>query len=53
MAVAFFDAAATANDGQPYRNIYTWYFSMRDGKLSIVHVDLNRDAVRLVWRAPM
>lgn len=32
MVIMFFDAAATTNDGQPYRNTYTWYFRMRDGK---------------------
>lgn len=29
--IVFFDAAATTNDEQPYRNTYTWYFRMRDG----------------------
>jgi ketosteroid isomerase-like protein len=29
--IAFFDAAATTTDDQPYRNTYTWYFRMRDG----------------------
>jgi len=33
MVIAFFDAAATTKDGQPYRNTYTWYFHMRDGKV--------------------
>ena len=32
MVVIFFDAAATTRDGQPYRNTYTWYFQMKDGK---------------------
>jgi uncharacterized protein len=27
-----FDGAATARDGRPYRNSYTWYFEMNDGK---------------------
>ena len=31
MVIAFFDAAATTNDGQPYRNTYTWYFRMKEG----------------------
>lgn len=29
-----FDAAATAADGLPYRNTYTWYFVMRDAKVT-------------------
>lgn len=34
MVIVFFDAAATAKDGVPYRNTYTWYFQMREGKVS-------------------
>jgi len=29
--IAFFDATATAKDGKPYKNTYTWYLQMRDG----------------------
>ena len=29
MVIIFFDAAATAKDGVPYHNTYTWYFQMR------------------------
>jgi ketosteroid isomerase-like protein len=29
----FSDAEATARDGVPYRNTYTWYFQMKDGKV--------------------
>jgi uncharacterized protein len=32
--ITLFDAAATAADGVPYRNTYTWYFFMRDGKVT-------------------
>lgn len=32
--ITLFDAAATAADGVPYRNTYTWYFYMRDGKVT-------------------
>jgi ketosteroid isomerase-like protein len=34
--ITLFDAAATAADGVPYRNTYTWYFSMHDGKVTTV-----------------
>ena len=34
MVVILFDAAATAKDGVPYRNTYTWYFQMKDGKVT-------------------
>lgn len=33
MVVALFDAEAVANDGKPYKNTYTWYMRMRDGKI--------------------
>ena len=29
MVIIFFDAAATAKDGVPYYNTYTWYFQMK------------------------
>lgn len=32
MVIILFDAAGTALDGKPYRNTYTWYFRMKDGK---------------------
>jgi ketosteroid isomerase-like protein len=28
MVIALWDGAATAKDGKPYRNTYTWYFRM-------------------------
>lgn len=33
MVIALFDAEAVARDGKPYRNTYTWYMRMRDGKI--------------------
>lgn len=33
MVIALFDAEATARDGKPYRNTYTWYMRMRAGKI--------------------
>lgn len=33
MVIILFDAAATAKDGVPYRNTYTWYFRMKDAKV--------------------
>jgi uncharacterized protein len=32
MVIALWDGEATAADGRPYRNTYTWYFRMQDGK---------------------
>ncbi|MFC5061866.1 nuclear transport factor 2 family protein [Actinomycetospora atypica] len=31
--VALFDASATACDGRPYRNTYTWYLRLVDGAI--------------------
>jgi ketosteroid isomerase-like protein len=31
--IAYFDASATARDGQPYRNTYTWYLRLEDGAI--------------------
>ncbi len=30
MVIAYFDASATARDGKPYRNTYTWYLRVKD-----------------------
>ena len=31
--IILFDAEATARDGQPYHNTYTWYFQVKDSKV--------------------
>jgi len=33
MVVILFDGEATAMDGVPYRNTYTWYFHIRETKV--------------------
>lgn len=33
MVIVLFDGVATATDGQEYRNTYTWYLRMRDGRV--------------------
>jgi ketosteroid isomerase-like protein len=33
MVIALFDAEAIARDGKPYKNTYTWYMRMREGKI--------------------
>jgi uncharacterized protein len=33
MVIAFFDGEGTALDGQPYKNTYTWYMRVREGKI--------------------
>jgi ketosteroid isomerase-like protein len=32
--IILFDAAATAADGLAYKNTYTWYFTMKDGRVT-------------------
>lgn len=32
MVIVLWDGEAIAGDGRPYRNTYTWYFRMQDGK---------------------
>jgi ketosteroid isomerase-like protein len=31
--IAYFDGVATARDGVPYTNSYTWYLRMHDGRI--------------------
>jgi uncharacterized protein len=33
MVIALFDASGTVRDGKPYRNTYSWYMQMRDGRI--------------------
>lgn len=33
MVIALFDGEGTARDGKPYRNTYSWFMRMRDGKI--------------------
>jgi ketosteroid isomerase-like protein len=32
--IVFFDAKGIARDGVPYENTYTWYLTMRDGRIT-------------------
>ena len=31
--IAYFDASATARDGRPYHNTYTWFLQIKDGSI--------------------
>ena len=33
MVVVLFDGEGTARDGKPYRNTYSWYMQMREGRV--------------------
>jgi ketosteroid isomerase-like protein len=41
--IAFFDGTATAKDGKPYNNTYTWYMRIHDG--AIVEVTAFFDTI--------
>lgn len=41
--IAYFTATATATDGKPYNNTYSWYLRMRDG--AIVEVTAFFDTI--------
>ena len=36
MVIVLFDGEGTARDGKPYRNTYSWYMRMRNGKVDEV-----------------
>lgn len=50
MVIALFDAEATARDGKPYRNTYTWYMRMRDGKIDEVTAFFDSIEFADFWR---
>lgn len=47
--IALWDGRATTRDGQPYRNTYAWFFTMRDGKATEVTAFLDMAAYTEVW----
>ncbi|MDX2239288.1 MAG: nuclear transport factor 2 family protein [Leptolyngbyaceae cyanobacterium bins.302] len=50
MVIALWDGTATAKDGKPYGNTYSWYMTMRNGR--IVKVVAFFDTIELteLWR---
>ena len=49
MVVIFFEASATARDGQPYHNTYTWYFQMKQGQVFKVTAFLDLKEFDEFW----
>src|SRR5690348_15921737 len=43
--IVFFDGAATAKDGKPYRNTYSWFFTMKDGRVTSAVAFLDMSVV--------
>lgn len=50
MVIAYFDAAATARDGKPYNNTYTWYLRMQGGLIVRVVAFYDLLALSDLWR---
>lgn len=49
MVIALWDGEATARDGKPYRNTYSWYMQMRDGKIVNVVAFLDTIELTELW----
>ncbi|HTO53158.1 MAG TPA: nuclear transport factor 2 family protein [Myxococcota bacterium] len=49
MVIALFDAEALAHDDQPYRNTYTWYFEMKDGKVASAIAFFDTRQLDALW----
>jgi uncharacterized protein len=49
MVIALWDGAATAGDGRPYRNTYTWYFRMQNGKAIEAIAFLDMQEFNNLW----
>lgn len=48
--VAFFDAAGTARDGQPYTNTYAWFLRMENGRIVEANAFFDSLAFDDFWR---
>jgi ketosteroid isomerase-like protein len=49
MVIAYFDGSATARDGKPYRNTYTWYLRLADSKIVDVVAFFDSVAFNDFW----
>ncbi|MBO9715794.1 MAG: nuclear transport factor 2 family protein [Pseudoxanthomonas sp.] len=48
--IVFFDARGLAHDGIPYENTYTWYLTMRDGRIAASVAFFDSIAFDELWR---
>lgn len=48
--VAFFDAEGTARDDKPYRNTYSWFLQMKDGRIVEAHAFFDSIAFDDFWK---
>lgn len=49
MVIAYFDASATARDGQPYRNTYTWYLRVQGKAITEAIAFFDSVALNEFW----
>ncbi len=49
MVIAYFDASATARDGKPYRNTYTWYLRMQGAAIIEAIAFFDSIALNELW----
>lgn len=49
MVIVLWDGEATARDGRPYQNTYTWYFRMQDGKAVEAIAFLDMQVFNDLW----
>jgi uncharacterized protein len=48
--IVFFDAEGVARDGKPYRNTYSWYLDLRDGKIVKASAFFDSIAFNELWQ---
>lgn len=49
MVIVLWDGEATARDGRPYQNTYTWYFRIQDGKAVEAIAFLDMQVFNDLW----
>jgi uncharacterized protein len=48
--IVFFDAEGTARDGLPYRNTYSWFLTLREGKIVRASAFFDSLAFNDLWQ---
>ncbi|WP_231589915.1 nuclear transport factor 2 family protein [Methanosarcina siciliae] len=50
MVIALWDGTATAKDGKPYNNTYSWYMTMKNGRIVKVVAFFDTIALADLWK---
>jgi len=50
MVIALWDGTATAKDGQPYRNTYSWHMTMKNGRIVKAVAFFDTIVVADLWK---